>query len=300
MKKLIDVYLEFLVYDKNISRNTVESYRRDLTAMIDYLECNGIRSYNEVTYAVLMDFIGMLKENGKANATLSRHIAVIRGFFTYIETQRIIQNNPAHRLKANKADIVQPAYLTEEEIRRFLELPDDSLKGKRDRAMFELLYATGIKATELVNLSLQDVNIPLSYVSCHDDKSSRVIPLNKTACFFVKQYIDDVRRILLEHPTMDNKSFTKQPLFVNLKGGSMTRQGFWKIVKSYGELACFDQLVTPDMLRHSFACHLVQHGADLKSVQELMGHKSILSTQAYSNIKEQRLKDVYNRSHPRD
>lgn len=292
----IETYLNYMSYNKSSSENTLVSYRRDLNAFSDFLEEKNIDDIVMISYSTIMDYLDFLKTSGKATATLARNIAVLRGFFTYLETKQFLSYNPVQKVKSLKAETAAPEFMTMDEVNIFLTLPDESLKGKRDRAMLEVLYATGIRVSELVNLSLADINIALSYVSCHDTKSIRVIPLNKTACLYLKQYIDEVRFEILGKASLQSSNL---PLFLNLNGEKLTRQGFWKIVKAYGLKACNGKIITPHMLRHSFACHLVQNGADIRSIQEMMGHKSILSTQVYTKMHEQRLKDVYNKAHPR-
>jgi integrase/recombinase XerD len=296
VEELIEGYLSYLVYNKDSSQSTIMSYRRDLHSFVTYLQAKGNKESDAISYADIMVYLDQLKAVGKATATISRNIAVLRGFFNYLELKHIIVNNPVQKVRALKPETCLPEFMTADEVNDFLALPDDTLKGKRDRAMLEVLYATGIRVSELVNLLLVDINLPLSYVTCQDNNSIRVIPLNKTACFYLKQYIEEVRLEILKEPF---DALQNEPLFLNLNGEKMTRQGFWKIVKAYGIKACNGKTITPHMLRHSFACHLVQNGADLRSLQEMLGHKSILSTQLYTKMNEQRLNDVYKKAHPR-
>lgn len=296
MYPIVEAYLEQLNYNQTVSKSTLESYTRDLKCFVEYLTRQEILSIEQVTYIVLVDYFASLKTSGKATTTVARNLASVRGLFHYLELKQIIANNPMLKIKAPKTEVSSPEYLTVEEVNRFLELPDQSNKGIRDRAMFELLYATGIRVSELMDLQFKDVNLSLSYISCHDQKSSRIIPLNKIACQKIKQYIQEVRSEILGN----NQDMTSEfPLFLNLNGDRMTRQGFWKIVKSYGKQCNLNKTITPHTLRHSFACHLLQNGADIRSIQEMMGHKSILSTQVYTRMTDERMKDVYNKAHPR-
>lgn len=296
MLHVIIDYLDQLSANNTLSKSTLESYYRDLKHLSEFLDSEAIDQINQVTYVILNKYISMMKEEGKAVATISRNIAAIRGLFSYLELNHGIHNNPAKKIKIPKASQESPEFLTIEEVNMFLELPDASPKGIRDRAMFELLYATGIRVSELMNLQFKDINLSLAYITCHDSKNMRVIPLNKTACKAIKNYIDTVRNTIVNERERDGLEL---PLFFNLNGDKMTRQGFWKIVKTYGTQCNLNKTITPHTLRHSFACHLLQNGADIRSIQEMMGHKSIVSTQVYTRLTEQRMKDVYNKSHPR-
>lgn len=296
MLHVIVDYLNQLSLNSTLSKSTLESYRRDLRHLSEFLDAESIDQINQVTYLVLNKYITTMKEDGKAVASISRTIAALRGLFNYLELKQYISNNPAQKIKIPKAVQESPEYLSVEEVNMFLELPDDSPKGIRDRAMFELLYATGIRVSELMNLEFRDINLSLAYITCHDSKNMRVIPLNKTACKAVRQYIDNVRDSIINN---NDTTAPDIPLFFNLNGEKMTRQGFWKIVKTYAMQCNLNKTITPHTLRHSFACHLLQNGADIRSIQEMMGHKSIVSTQVYTRSTEQRMKDVYNKSHPR-
>lgn len=295
MLSLTDKFLEYLQLNKNMSDSTVQSYRRDLTKFQKFLVSSNVREFNQVTFVHLMDYLNFLKEAGMSNATISRNVAALRGFFSYLFSNRFITVNPAENLKPTKCEVKVPVVMTIEEVESFLAQPGGTMKGLRDKAMLELLYATGIRASELINLSLSDVNLALGFINCHSGKKQRVIPLGHICIDSLRIYMEEARCGMIK----DDAKLGEGPLFVNTRGNGMTRQGFWKIVKAYGKMAEIDKDITPHMLRHSFACHLIQNGADLRSVQEMMGHENIVSTQVYTKITSHRLKDVYKNSHPR-
>jgi len=297
MKELIQEYLDYLYLKKNSSSNTLAAYKRDLLKFSLYLEEAYVSDVKEVSFSHIEDYIQRMLSEKRSKATVSRNIVSIKGFFRYLEVSGNIKNNPAGNLKSIKVEYKVPVVLTIKEVETFLEQPDKSDKGIRDKAMLELLYATGIRVSELINLSLDDINLSIGYIQCTDTKNSRTIPINHTCRDSIRNYLDCSRQNLL------NKNKTKKDqtcieLFINSRGCKLTRQGFWKIVKGYAESAEINKEITPYMIRHSFACHLVQNGADLKSVQEMMGHESIVSTQVYAKMGN-RLNEVYKKAHPR-
>lgn len=292
MQKELEGYLNYLTYDKVMAHNTRLSYMRDLNHLVLHLNEQGIDVVEDIRYQHLQVYITRLKTQGKANSTISRQIAAIKGFFRYMEREHQLAKNPSLSLMTPKKEIRIPVVLTQQEIDLFLEQPDDSMKGKRDKAMLEVLYATGIRATELVTLSLEDVNLTLRFIRCHDKKKERIIPIGSSCVKAVTLYLEEVRDQLV---TEDGYPF----LFVNTNGKGMSRQGFWKIIKGYARSAGIDKDITPHMLRHSFASHLIENGADLYSVQEMMGHSDIASTQLYTKVNERKLKEVYSKTHPR-
>lgn len=297
MTGLIESYLDYLVLNKNTSKNTISSYRRDLLRLHKFLVDVGVKEYKDVQYSHLSSFVTMLKNASMANASISRNVAAIRGFFKYLELKRLVEVNPANNIRPLKVEQKLPVILTLEEVEAFLNQPNDSLKGLRDKAMLEVLYATGIRASELVGLSLGDINLSLGFIQCDDGKKQRIIPIGKMCKQSLEVYLGESRASFFKDElAKDNLS---GPLFVNTRGNILSRQGFWKIIKGYAnELgSCKD--ISPHMLRHSFACHLIQNGADLKSVQEMMGHESIISTQVYTKVGEHKLKEVYLKAHPR-
>jgi len=297
MEKLIDHYLEYLVLTKNTSPNTLSSYKRDLVRLTNYLQIHEVTVINEVRYSHLQNFVNDLSKRNLSDSTITRSIAAFRGYFKYLELNRIISLNPSNNIRPIKVKQKVPVVMTLEEVERFLDLPNDTNKGVRDKAMLEILYATGIRATELIRLKLSDVNIPLAFIQCDDGKKQRIIPIGKICKLSLMNYIEDVRCVLIKDDVTFNDPDT--PLFVNSRGTKLSRQGFWKIIKGYGDAINPEKDISPHVLRHSFACHLIQNGADLRSVQEMMGHESIISTQIYTKISEHKLKEVYLKAHPR-
>lgn len=291
MESYINQYVEYLKKVKKSSDNTIASYRRDLNKFVNYLsenDCTDIASVNETT---LNSYVLYLEKQGMSTSTVSRNIASIKSFFIFMVKEGIVKENVAEGLKPPKIEKKVPDTLTVSEINRLLDQPGDKTpKEIRDRAMLELLYATGIRVTELVTLRIEDVNIKMGYIECHDNNKSRIIPIDETAQRALARYISEVR------DDMCKDSFY---LFSNCKGTPMTRQGFWKIIKHYADKAGIDKDITPHMIRHSFASHLVNNGADLKAVQEMLGHADISTTQIYLNSRQSRLKEEYIKAHPR-
>jgi len=217
--------------------------------------------------------------------------------FKYLELNRIINVNPSNNIRTVKVKQKIPIIMTLEEVEDFLNQPNDTLKGIRDKAMLEVLYATGIRASELVGLSLGDLNLALGFIQCDDGKKQRIIPIGKLCKQSLEVYLKDSRGTYFKDDLA--KENLSGPLFVNTRGNVLSRQGFWKIIKGYANGLGMSKDISPHMLRHSFACHLIQNGADLKSVQEMMGHESIISTQVYTKVGGHKLKEVYLKSHPR-
>lgn len=297
MTGLIEQYLEYLVLTKNTSKNTISSYRRDLVRMHKFLLGQGIVEYKEVQYRHITDYLTLLQQEGMANTSISRNVAALRGFFKYLELNQLITLNPANNIRTLKVEQKLPVILSLEEVEAFLNQPNDSCKGIRDKAMLEVLYATGIRASELVGLTLGDVNLSLGFIQCDDGKKQRIIPIGKLCKASLEVYISESRCTYFKEGVDTDSPMT--PLFVNTRGNMLSRQGFWKIIKGYANDLGTTKDVSPHMLRHSFACHLIQNGADLKSVQEMMGHESIISTQVYTKVGEHKLKEVYLKAHPR-
>jgi integrase/recombinase XerD len=292
MNELIAKYLEDL-NKRNLSINTKDSYARDLNKFCQFLMTKGI-NIEEVDEIAIMAFIQHIKNLGMANSSILRYSVSIKGFYRYLLKNDIIIRDPTIRydnIKAKKKNI--PKILTVEEISRLLDAPDTTLnKGKRDKAMLEVMYAAGLKVSELINLRMDDINLKLAYLICRDNrKKERIIPLGSYAIKCLNEYFSIRNEINIYN--LDN-------IFLNLRGTEMTRQGFWKILKSYVKPANIDKVIYPNIIRHSFAVHLLENGADLKSVQELLGHKDISITQIYYNIsRKNKIAEVYKRSHPR-
>ncbi len=293
----MDIYIEgFLIYMKevkNISYNTSISYMRDLEKLSDYIKKVGIEDLRLVNATNLNSFILELEKNKLSPATISRTITTIKAFYLFLFKKELIISIPTDMLKAPKVEKKTPETLTIKEIESLLEQPTGKKpKDIRDKAMLELLYATGIRVSELINLKLKDVNIQMNYLICISNTKERVIPFGNVAKKALLKYVNNAREFLVDSPNNDY-------LFLNCSGGTMSRQGFWKILKEYGMSAGIRKEITPHMLRHSFAAHLVQNGADLRAVQEMMGHSEIYTTQKYLNKETLKIREVYSNSHPR-
>ena len=295
MEEEIKEFMEYLSQEKQASQNTQISYRRDLSQMEEYLKEKGITAVDKVNRTILNSYILYLEREGKAATTISRILASMKAFFSYEFCQGAVKKNPAEFLKAPKIEKKAPTILTVEQVASLLDQPGTSTpKEVRDKAMLELLYATGIRVSELIGLRLGDVNLPVGFITCHDPHKERAVPFGKTARQALELYLTEARDKLL-------KGRESEWLFVNCSGGSMSRQGFWKIIKYYGGKAGIDTDITPHTLRHSFAAHLIGRGADIHAVQVMMGHSDAATTQAYTAYvqKEDPVRAAYNSSHPR-
>lgn len=291
MKSHIDNYINYLNIVKHASNNTVASYKRDLLKLCTYFENIGYTDIKSVNVTDISSYIMNLKSRGMSTATISRNIASIRSFFIYLLKQGIISEDYTEQLKPPKIEKKTPETLSVEEINLLLEQPSKRTpKEIRDKAMLELLYATGMRVSELVSLRLDDVKLNLSYILCRDTNKERVIPIENAAKLALDNYISTSREAMCEGSDY---------LFTNLKGKPMTRQGFWKLIKAYARKAGIDKDITPHMIRHSFASHLVTNGADLKAVQEMLGHSDISTTQIYLKSRQSKIKEEYEKAHPR-
>jgi len=271
--------------------NTVSSYIHDVTQFADFLWEDGKDDVALATEDDIRLFLSRLEECGRAPATISRCIASLKAFFGRLAEDGLIGLSPASGISAITAKKKPPRILTGEDITRLLEQPDcKDLKGSRDKAMLETLYATGFRVSELLALDKADVNLDTGLITCRNGKE-RVIPIYAEAVRAIDSYLSGSR------PKMAAPG--EDALFVNTSGGRMSRQGFWKVLKGYSEKARITKDITPQMLRHSFAAHLLENGADLRSLQEMLGHADIASTQVYTHVVKRQLKDVYNKSHPR-
>lgn len=292
MDKQIKLFLEFLQKDKKLSDNTLQSYSRDINQYHNYLSENKM-NYAKITNDDIKKYLIELQNKGKKTSTISRNLATIRSFYQYLIRVNKIKEDPTENIQSPKIEKRVPSVLSTEEVELLLEQPKDiDLKGTRDKAMLEFAYATGMKVTEIIDLDIDDVDLDNSIVTCHSGKKDRTIPLGTLAEKALKEYIDQARPILI-------KSDKNRSLFVNMNGSRLTRQGFWKIVKYYKEKAHINKDITPHVLRHSFAAHLLQNGADLKSIQAMLGHADISSTQVYAQFETNELQDIYKKAHPR-
>ncbi len=294
MLDLIQAYENYLTKVKQASDNTVSSYLRDLRQFSAWLERGGKADILQATQGDICDYLAYLHQDGKSGATMSRSLASLRNFFSYVQSTGFLEASPVTAdIHVDRGEKKLPQILTGKEVELLLAQPSSSdPKGLRDKAMLELMYATGMRVTELINLDVEDVNLELGAVKCTSGKKTRTIPLYPAALRALTIYIKDIRILMVENPG-------EKALFVNVGGARMSRQGFWKILKQYQSKAGIEKDITPHTLRHSFAVHLLENGADLSSLQELMGHSDISSTQLYTHMVNQKLKSVYDKCHPK-
>ena len=293
MQNDITAFISYLHNVKKTSDNTRLSYKRDLCKFANFMAKRGISAFEQIKTEDLKDYIEDLNEQKFAAATVSRNIASIKAIYQYLCRERVEMENISEELKAPKIEKRIPEILSMEEVVRLLEQPSgNSEKEIRDKAMLELLYATGIRVTELITLSVRDMNLQMGFIICRDNHKERLVPFGEAARSALMRYLDGVRESML----VDSREET---LFVNCSGQPMSRQGFWKLIKYYAKKAGIQTDITPHTLRHSFAAHLVENGADLRSVQEMLGHSDISTTQIYANMNHNRIREVYAKAHPR-
>ncbi len=292
MEKQIKLFLDFLKNDKKLSDNTLQSYRRDIEQYEKYVNDNKI-NYLKATEETIIQYMDYLREENKKESTISRNLASTRSFYQFLIRSKKIKKDPTMTIESPKVEKRVPSILTSKEVELLLDQPKDvDLKGTRDKAMLEFAYATGMRVTEMISLNLDDVRLDEGYVVCKGKNKSRNIPLGSMSLKALKEYIDEARPYLI-------KSEDEEALFVNVNGTRLTRQGFWKIVKFYKEQAHINKEITPHILRHSFATHLLQNGADLKAIQTMLGHSDISSTQVYMQFQDSGIKNEYKKAHPR-
>lgn len=292
MEKQIKQFLDFLQNEKRVSNNTLQSYSRDIHQYESYLSQNRI-NYVKVDNKAINEYLKYLQQNGKKTSTISRSLASIRSFYQYLMRVKKIKHDPTENIQSPKVEKRVPSVLTAEEVEKLLSQPKDvDLKGTRDKAMLEVAYATGMRVTEIISLNVEDVDLEGGFISCKSANRQRNIPLGSISIAALREYIRDARPIMI-------KNEDENSLFVNVNGKRLTRQGFWKIVKYYKEQAHIEKDITPHILRHSFATHLLQNGAELKAIQTMLGHSDISSTQVYTQFQDAGLKDIYKRTHPR-
>ncbi|TYS68317.1 site-specific tyrosine recombinase XerD [Sutcliffiella horikoshii] len=295
MQDQLKDFIHFLVVEKGLASNTVVSYERDLKSYILYLnKVEEMSSLDAVTRSTIIQFLKFLTENGKSSKTIARHIASIRSFHQFLLREKVTTQDPTVHIDRPKQEQKLPQVMSLEEVQALLDSPDTAkVFGIRDKAMLELLYATGMRVSELISLNLSDVHLTMGFVRCiGKGNKERIIPLGSMAQNAITNYIEESRSQLLKKKTTD-------ALFVNLYGNRLTRQGFWKILKKLTKEAGIEKELTPHTLRHSFATHLLENGADLRAVQEMLGHADISTTQIYTHVTKTRMKDVYSMFHPR-
>lgn len=289
-------FIKYLEQEKKTSKNTVEAYKRDIAAFESFLAERGILGLSDASNADVAAYMMELKDGGKSKATMNRKLSSIRAFYRYLLKNGAVKINPTEDIKSPRVERKELEFLTIEEVETLLEAPDNSIKGLRDRAMLEVLYATGIRVSEIIELKMQDVNLRMGFITCSGEHGrARIVPMGVMARKALDEYILNSRKALLK----EKEDTPETPLFLNYMGESFSRQGFWKVLKQYGKMVALEEKITPHILRTSFAVHMVQNGADLKSLQELMGHEDIMATQIYLSATKNRIKDVYDRTHPR-
>ena len=292
MEKHIKQFLDFLQNEKKLSNNTLQSYNRDINQYSEYLEKNNI-NYLKVDNEQINIYMKYLQDIGKKTSTVSRNLASIRSFYQYLIRIKKVKHDPTENIQSPKVEKRVPSVLTSQEVELLLDQPKDvDLKGTRDKAMLEVAYATGMRVTEIISLNADDVHIEEGFVTCKNAGKQRNIPLGSISIKALKEYIEEARPIMI-------KDENETALFVNVNGKRLTRQGFWKIVKFYKEQAHITKEITPHVLRHSFATHLLQNGADLKAIQNMLGHSDISSTQVYMQFQDSGIKNIYKKAHPR-
>ena len=293
MLDLIGAYENYLTKVKQASANTIASYMRDIRQYSEWLRREEDLDVVDAAQLNISDYLSHLESDGRSAATVSRSLASLKNFYSYVVSSGFLESTPVTDIKVERGEKKLPQILTGREIELLLAQPVCvDAKGFRDKAMLEVMYATGIHVTELIDLDVDDVNLELGIIKCAGSKKSRAIPLYPGALKALSAYLKDVRKSMIADPS-------EKALFVNVNGVRMSRQGFWKILKHYQGTARIEKEITPHTLRHSFAVHLLENGADLGSLQELMGHSDISSTQMYTHMVNQKLKSVYEKCHPK-
>lgn len=294
MESLIQEFIDYLGHEKGLADNTLESYSRDLKQYYGFLSGDTATSLAGASQSTIVAYLMFLRKQGKATATIARRLAALKAFYQFLVKENYVASDPTDELSSPKLERKLPKVLTVEEVERLLAQPDaSSPAGRRDKAMLELLYATGIRVSELVSLNVPDVDLKEGFVRCMGKGSKeRVVPMGEIAVAALRGYLDNARQKIIADPK-------ERAVFVNHHGKRLTRQGFWKIVKKYASQAQIRKEITPHTLRHSFATHLLENGADIRAVQEMLGHADISTTQIYTHVTKDRLKDVYAKSHPR-
>lgn len=294
MEGYVTEFINYLAVERGLAQNTLESYGRDLRQFHSYLQNSQMDLLKDSSRNTILNYLNSLQTKGRAVSTISRNLAAIKSFYQYLVRERYLEKDPAANLESPKLEKKLPRILTIQEVEELLKQPNAFLPtGLRDKAMLELLYATGIRVSELISLNISDVNLDMGYIKCFGKGSKeRIVPLGSIAAKCVQEYTNKGRNKLV-------RTYEESALFVNHHGNRLTRQGFWKIIKKYAQEANIIKEITPHTLRHSFATHLLENGADLRSVQEMLGHADISTTQIYTHVTKNRLKEVYDKTHPR-
>ncbi|MDD5723613.1 MAG: site-specific tyrosine recombinase XerD [Syntrophales bacterium] len=290
----VDRYLDFLAVEKGVSRNTLEAYSRDLSRYVDFAGQKGIKDIRGISSDTIISFLGDLKGGGLMTTSINRSLAAIRGFYRYLLTENIIDENPVANIELAKVWMHLPDTLNREDMALLLRQPGTKTPlAMRDTAMLELLYATGLRVSELVSLSMSNINWQAGYlIVVGKGNKERIVPIGRAALDCMNRYVGDARRKLVGGRSVNT-------LFLNRSGDGLTRQGFWKIIKKYVRKAGLNKKVYPHTFRHSFATHLLEGGADLRSVQVMLGHADISTTQIYTHVTRERLREIHRKYHPR-
>lgn len=293
MNTHLDAFITYMSEEKGRSASTLESYRRDLAQFIAFAEGRGVTAVDEVRKSHIAAYLNEMKRSGKASSTVIRASVSIRSFFHYLIRQSLVLQDPSMDLDTPKPEKKLPVVLTVAEVERLLGAPDlSNAQGVRDKAMLEALYATGIRVSELISLNMGDIDLELKFLRCGAAGKERIVPIGRMTAEAVSAYLGPMRDQLV-------KRSGEEALFLNQLGTRLTRQGFWKIIKKYASAAGIETDITPHTLRHSFAAHLLENGADLRSVQEMLGHSDISTTQIYTHVMKRNMKEVYELHHPR-
>lgn len=294
MESYVNDFINYLAVERGLAQNTLESYGRDLRQFQTFLQNSQLDFLQNSNRDTILSYLNNLQVKGRAVSTISRNLAAIKSFYQYLVRERHLEKDPAVNLESPKLEKKLPKILSIAEVEELLKQPNTfQPTGLRDKSMLELLYATGIRVSELINLNISDVNLDMGYIKCYGKGSKeRIVPLGSIAAKCAQEYINKGRPKLV-------RTYEESSLFVNHHGNRLTRQGFWKIIKKYALEANITKDITPHTLRHSFATHLLENGADLRSVQEMLGHADISTTQIYTHVTKNHLKEVYDKTHPR-
>ncbi|MDO3409571.1 site-specific tyrosine recombinase XerD [Saccharibacillus sp. CPCC 101409] len=293
MRTQLKAFIAYMAEEKGRSASTADSYRRDLTQFLDFAESRGVTEAGQIRKSHIAAYLNEMKRAGKAPSTVVRASVSIRSFFHYLIRESVVTQDPSLDLETPKPEKKLPVVLSVEEVERLLNAPDTSnAQGARDKAMLEVLYATGIRVSELIALDLGDIDLELRFLRCGAAGKERIVPIGRMTAESVRFYLGPMRGQL-------TKREEEYALFLNQLGTRLTRQGFWKIIKKYAAAAGIQADITPHTLRHSFAAHLLENGADLRSVQEMLGHSDISTTQIYTHVTKRNMKEVYEMHHPR-
>ena len=295
MDRFLNDFINYLSLEKKMAMNSLQAYKRDVLEFGEIIREKQNFSLSEASNTEVVAYLLKLKNEGKSAATVNRKVASLRAFYNYLTAHKIITDNPTANIKSPKIERKSIEYLTIEEIDNLLSKTDQSMKGHRDKAILELLYATGIRVSEVVEMNIEDVNLRMGFVTCTGEHGkARIIPMGRPSRAAVEEYIYEVGPKFIREANNNENA-----LFVNYSGHRLTRQGLWKLLKEYAKMAGIENRLTPQTLRNSFAVHMIQNGADLKSLQELLGHEDINATQIYLSVSKNRIKEVYDKAHPR-